>query len=280
MDASESSINMKRTAFRPDRIFAGIVERMAAEADGPTSNQGGGVGTGSILDALQLAARRSKLRRRTAENVDSRLRRLGRGLPVRMGSAMVAVVSDELEDWFRQEVLPYERALMQYLSQKQGLRADAEDLRNEIYIRILESAARAKPAVPKAFLFSTARNLLIDLARRNRVVAIDLLEDLDVLNVLIDEISPERQVSGRQQLQRISRIFDRLPEKCRGVLWLRRIEGLSQREVAQRQGITEAMVAKHVYRGLRYLAGALYEGREKADPAPLRAMEMEPNHGE
>lgn len=169
---------------------------------------------------------------------------------------------------------------MRYLSRKSGMQRDAEDLRNDIYIRVLEAAAKARPTVPKAFLFGTARNLLIDLARHNRVVAIDLLEDLDTLNVLIDEVTPERQASGRQQLQRLSRLFDRLPEKCRQVCWLRRISGLSQREVAQRLGITEAMVAKHVHRGMRHLADALYgQVTSKEEVVADSGNEQEPSHG-
>lgn len=170
---------------------------------------------------------------------------------------------------------------MQYLTRKRALRIDAEDVRNDIYIRVLESAARARPAAPKAFLFNAARNLLIDLARRNRVVAIDLLEDMDALNVLIEEVSPEQRALGRQQLQRLSMFFDRLPQKCREVLWLRRIEGLSQREAAQRQGVTEAMIAKHLHRGLRYLADALYgHGGEKSDSAGRSSQGVEPRHGQ
>ena len=189
-------------------------------------------------------------------------------------------MTDSLEDWFRHEILPYEAALMRYLNRKRALPIDAEDVRNDIYIRVLEAARKARPAIPKAFLFSTARNLLIDLARRNRVVAIDLLEDLDALNVLIEEVSPERQVIGRQQLQRLSMFFDRIPVKCREVLWLRRVDGLCQKDVARRLGITESAVEKHVYRGMRYLANALYgNAAETEGRADERAEQSEPRHG-
>lgn len=170
---------------------------------------------------------------------------------------------------------------MRYLTQKRATRSDAEDLRNDIYIRVLESAKQARPTSPKAFLFSTARNLLIDLARRKRVVAIDLLEDLDALNVLIDDVSPERQASGRQQLERLERLLQRMPARCREVFWLRRVEGLAQREVAQRLGVTEAMVEKHIYRGVRYLADALFgQVENKNTAANRRHNETEPNHGD
>jgi len=52
--------------------------------------------------------------------------------------------------------------------------------------------------------------------------------------------------------------FARMPAKCREILWMRRIQGIPQREVAQRVGMTEGAVEKHVHRGVRYLADAMY----------------------
>jgi RNA polymerase sigma factor (sigma-70 family) len=142
-----------------------------------------------------------------------------------------------LEEWFRREILPYESALMRFLYRKWVKPADAQDIRHDIYVRILEAAQRERPSQPQAFLFSVAKNLLIDRARHDRIVAIDLLEDLDSLNVMIDELSPERHASGRQQLQRLSSLFDRLPTRRREVVWMRRIEELPQKEIARRLSI-------------------------------------------
>jgi RNA polymerase sigma factor (sigma-70 family) len=190
-------------------------------------------------------------------------------------------VDDSLEDWFRREILPCEAALVRFLNRKWARREDVQDIRHDIYIRVLESAERARPTQPRAYLFSVARNILIDRARRDRIVAIDLLEDLDVLNVLIDNVSPERQASGRQQLQRLSRLFDRMPLRCREVVWLRRIEGLTQKEVAERLGIAEATAEKHLFRGLRLLADALYGDASNAESeTDDRAIEAGREHGE
>jgi len=99
-------------------------------------------------------------------------------------------VEDTLEDWFRREILPHEAALMRFIARKSTNANDAQDIRHDIYIRILEAAERSRPSSPKAFLFSVTRNLLIDRARRDRIVAIDLLEDMDTLRVLIDDVTP------------------------------------------------------------------------------------------
>lgn len=161
---------------------------------------------------------------------------------------------DPLDDWFVREVLPHEAALLRYLARVWPNAADIQDIRHDAYVRILEGAARLRPIAPKSLLFTTARNLMIDRARRNRIVPIDLLGDLDSLNVLVDEVTPERRTSIRQQLVAVTTAFNKLPEKCREVLWLRRVETLSQREVAEKLGVSEGTVEKHMMRASHLLA--------------------------
>jgi RNA polymerase sigma-70 factor (ECF subfamily) len=166
-------------------------------------------------------------------------------------------MADNLDSWFVREVLPHEAALLRYLARVWPDAADILDIRHDAYVRILEAAHRLRPIAPKALLFSIARNLMIDRARRSRIVPIDLLEDLDSLNVLVDEVTPERRASIRQQLVRVTAAINRLPGRCREVLWLRRVEGLSQKEIAARLGVSEGTVEKHMMHAARLLADLL-----------------------
>jgi RNA polymerase sigma factor (sigma-70 family) len=190
-------------------------------------------------------------------------------------------VSDSLEHWFAREILPYEAALMRYLTHRKTRYGDAEDLRHDIYVRVLEAAVGTRPAVPKAFLFITARNLLIDRARRDRIVPFERLLDFESGNVLVNEISAERQVSGWQQLQRLSKLFDRLPPRCREVFWKRRIEGKSARAVAGELGIVETTVERHLYDAFRRLANGMFgrEAQQEGD-ADEHTVNIEPHHSE
>ncbi|MEN5061942.1 RNA polymerase sigma factor [Luteimonas sp. TWI1416] len=163
-----------------------------------------------------------------------------------------------LETWFQREILPHEAALVRFLARKWVHPNEVQDIRHDIYIRVLLAAERQRPHSPKAFLFDVARKLLVDRVRRERIVAFDLLADVDSLNVLIDELSPERRAAGREQMHRLSTLFRRLPPRCRQVVWMRRIEDLPQKEIARRLGIAEATVEKHLMRGIALLAEALY----------------------
>ncbi len=165
-----------------------------------------------------------------------------------------------LDDWFVREVLVHEAALAGYLRRCWPWSDELHDLRQEVYVRVYEAAGKALPTMPKSFLFATARHLMTDRQRRARVVRIEPVGDPDAWNVLVDECSPERWCGGRQVLARLARALDRLPDRCREVVWLRRVEELSQKEVAVRMGISEKTVEKHLAKGMRLLAGHFHDG--------------------
>jgi RNA polymerase sigma-70 factor (ECF subfamily) len=163
----------------------------------------------------------------------------------------------DLENWFLSAILPHQAALTRYLIRLCRSSEDVPDLRQETYIRVCESAKRSRPRFPKTFLFTTARNLVIDKARREQVVSITYTHDGVSLDVSIDELTPERRVSARQDLQQLTRAFDSLPEKTRSVIWLRRVAGLSQRETAASLGMDESALEGRMSRGMRRLVKAV-----------------------
>jgi RNA polymerase sigma-70 factor (ECF subfamily) len=187
-----------------------------------------------------------------------------------------------LDHWFVSEILIHEAALVRYLSRVWPNASDISELRQEIYIRVYEAGARSRPASPKSFLFTTARNLMTDRRRRERIVSIDYTQDLDSLNVLVDEISPEHRLSAHQEFRRLGEAFDQLPEIVRKVIWLRRIEGLSQREAAQQLGIREGTLESHLCRGMQALANAVIGQSPPRGAAPRseeRTVDKESEHG-
>ncbi|MBO9716238.1 MAG: sigma-70 family RNA polymerase sigma factor [Pseudoxanthomonas sp.] len=189
---------------------------------------------------------------------------------------------NELDEWFVREVLVHERTLTQYLLRSWPRRDEVHDLRQEVYVRVYEAAARSRPATPRAFVFATARHLMTDRLRRSRVVSIEPVGDFESSNVyLIDEVSPERWFGTRQALRRLVEALDALPRRCREVVWLRRVEELSQNDVAQRLGISGRTVEKHLAKGMRLLADHLYGGGapEPARRAPRSGADGDQGHG-
>jgi RNA polymerase sigma factor (sigma-70 family) len=167
----------------------------------------------------------------------------------------------DLENWFVSAILPHQAALTRYLKRVCRSSSEIPDLRQETYVRVCESATKSRPRFPKTFLFRTARNLVIDKFRREQVVSIDYTPDGISLDLSIDELTPERRLAARQDLQRLARAFESLPEKTRSVIWLRRVAGLSQREAAASLGIDESALEGRMTRGMRSLAEAVVPSR-------------------
>lgn len=165
---------------------------------------------------------------------------------------------DRLKAWFVEEVLPLEAVLIQFLSRGGRSRADVEDLRQELYTKVCAAARNELPHPTRPFVFTIARNLLIDRIRHEQVVAFDTVENLEDLNIAIDEPAPDRVVIARQELRRLQLSLDKLPERFRTAIVMRKVDGLSLREIAQRTGVAEKTVEKHLTEGMRALAHILY----------------------
>ena len=164
----------------------------------------------------------------------------------------------EADAWFACEVLPLESVLMEYLHHNWRSAGDIADLRQDVYVRVYEAARQKLPDRPKQFLFATARNLLIDRVRHRNVIPIEAAADLEALEIAADTPGPERTMIARDELRQLQAAIDRLPQRCREVVMLRRVEGLSRSEIAHRMGVTEGTVSQHLAHGVRVLVDILY----------------------
>jgi RNA polymerase sigma-70 factor (ECF subfamily) len=173
----------------------------------------------------------------------------------------------DVQAWFVREVLPLEPILMQYLQHNWRNKSELGDLRQEVYVRVCEAAQKEVPEKTKAFVLTTARNLLINRTKRARVVPIESAADVDALGIAMDEPGADRVVIAREELRRLTIALDRLPPRCREAIVLGRIEGLSRREIAQRMGIAEDTVRQHLIHGMRVLTDLLHN--DSHDPGRL-----------
>ncbi len=171
--------------------------------------------------------------------------------------------------WLATQVLPHEPALRRWLSRQAHRGLDSDDVIQETYAILSELADVTHIANPRAYLFTAAQSVLLQQVRRARIVPIESVAEIERLDLHGDERSPERHAMAGQELRRIGESLATLPEKCRQVFVLRKIEGLSQREIAERLGISENTVEKHIGKGLRLLMDAL--GRGATDPAQAQA---------
>jgi RNA polymerase sigma factor (sigma-70 family) len=167
------------------------------------------------------------------------------------------ISASALKAWFIREVFPLETALMQFLQHYWRNESDIADLRQEVYLRVYEAAKAQRPDPVRPFLFTVAKNLIIDRVRKEHVVPIEAMADLDALEIASETPTPERCATIRDELRRLQAALDCLPPRCREALILARVEGLSGREIAARMGVTESTVSHYLKRGVQSLANAL-----------------------
>lgn len=202
-------------------------------------------------------------------------------LQSRGGACNLRGMEESLDGWFKREILAHDAMLLRYLLRVWRKKDEVHDLRQETYARVYEAALTSRPRSARSFLFTTAHHLMADRLRRERVVSIEAVADIDALNLSVDEISAEQHVSARQELKLLARALDQLPPRCRKVIWLRRVEGLSQREVAERLGVSVKAVEQQVSKGSRLLAEYVLAGEAANPDASLAMSELEDNgeHG-
>lgn len=178
-------------------------------------------------------------------------------------SAFEGVMLDDaqVKAWFCKEILPLEPALTRFIRRNWRNPDDVADLRQEVYARICASAREQLPTQAKPFLFATARNHLINCAKRSQIVSIEYVADLETLPIGVDHLTPDRHVAARDQLRRATAGLERLPPRCREVVRLRKIEGLSTREAAERLGVGIDTIEKQLVHGMRALVDFMLGGR-------------------
>lgn len=169
--------------------------------------------------------------------------------------------SRERAVWLGRHVFPHEPALRQWLFARiasAGLEVD--DVVQETYA-ILASIERVDHIRnPRNYMFEVAKSVILQSLRKARIVTIDMQAHARILEIPEDAPTPERVVADRQELSQVSAAIAALPDRCREVFTMRKLQGLSQRQVADALGIAESTVEKHMVKALAILTNAIGRG--------------------
>ncbi len=155
--------------------------------------------------------------------------------------------------WFSEEVHRHDASLKAYLHGSFPAVRDVDDVVQESYLRIWQARAIEPVRSARAFLFRIARNLALDLVRRERCSPVGMVADLAALPVPAESPSAASAASTNEKIALLATALLALPPIGRQVVMMRRLEGLSRAETAQQLGIAEKTVDEHLARGLRKL---------------------------
>jgi RNA polymerase sigma factor (sigma-70 family) len=156
-----------------------------------------------------------------------------------------------LQAWFQH----YSADLQTFFCRKVG-EPDAPDLVQEVYLRAMTYPSSAAIIQPRAFLFRTAANLVVDHVRKQSYRQYDNYEEIED-RTIISILGPEDTLHGREQLQKFRDALAQLPAEHRQAFLLNRFDGLSHTEIAQFMGISDKTVKRYVSKAFEHCLSCL-----------------------
>ena len=183
----------------------------------------------------------------------------GRDVPVATDAPWVPPTWDEV-------VRAHSARVFRLAYRLTGNRHDAEDLTQDVFVRVFRSLADYQPGTFEGWLHRITTNLFLDNVRRKQRIRFDALPD-DAERVAGDSPSPATEIDDRLFDPDVQRALDALAPEFRAAVVLCDIEGLSYEEIAATLGIKLGTVRSRIHRGRAQLRAALADRAPKGDAA-------------
>lgn len=164
---------------------------------------------------------------------------------------------DNIAAWVAHEILPHESAVRSWLSRRWGRAVDPDDVIQEAYCRISNLANVDHIDNPIGYFRCAVHTAAADALRRTSILNFTSMTEIEWLNVIDSEPLADRALEAGQELGRVNALLSQLSNTCRQAIMLRRVEGVSQREAAQRLGVSEDVIRNHLVRGVRKILQAM-----------------------
>jgi RNA polymerase sigma-70 factor, ECF subfamily len=148
-----------------------------------------------------------------------------------------------------------------------GNRHDAEDLTQEVFVRVFRALDNFKPGTLDGWLHRITTNLFLDQARRRNRIRFDGFSEDAEARIPGKEPGPERSFEFNNLDVDIQAALEELPPDFRAAVVLCDLEGLSYDEVAEALGVKLGTVRSRIHRGRTMLRGKLAH----RDPAAQRS---------
>ncbi len=150
------------------------------------------------------------------------------------------------------EVQPHESRLRHWLRRRFPWLTDVDDLVQDSMAKILRARSEGRVGShARAYLFQTARNAAYDQARRNNVVSIESVAEMASLSVLEDRPDAAETLSRDQELEILAQAIESLPDRCRMIVKLQKLRGLSYQEISRQLGISVNTVNAQIQKAMR-----------------------------
>ena len=153
------------------------------------------------------------------------------------------------------------RPLMQFFLRRAMSPMDAEEMVQDLFVRLLRRGDLFSLDNIDGYVFEAAANVARDRGRYDQARGQGRHVDIDDLRPESEEPGAEQILDGKQQLKRMLAALEALPPRARTVVILRRLENLTYPQIARRLGISVSAVEKHMVRAMTALKLDLIEGK-------------------
>lgn len=156
--------------------------------------------------------------------------------------------------------------LTAYFNRRVNDRAEAEDLTQEVFVRLARRPDRNNGETIEAYVFKIAASVLKDWGRHRTSrranahhTLSDYSESVSLPMILVEDRDPERVLAGKEALKDIETALRELSDRTREIFLLSRMENVHHRDIAQLHGISVSAVEKHVLRAVAHLAARAFK---------------------
>jgi RNA polymerase sigma-70 factor (ECF subfamily) len=172
--------------------------------------------------------------------------------------------------WVAREIMPHEPRIRAWFLRRRVSPDEVDELMQDAYCRLVMLDAVEHIDCPHAYFFSVCRNLMVRRLKRQQIAPFEAISEIESYRDS-GAPSPEEQVASRLAFDRVRTMLASLPERCRRIVELRKIEGWSQKEVASHMGMTEKAVEKQVSVGVRAIREGWRLLEQESQPAEQKA---------
>ncbi|MDO6489373.1 RNA polymerase sigma factor [Colwellia sp. 6_MG-2023] len=144
----------------------------------------------------------------------------------------------------------YKSSLKYFISSYVVNSQDVDDVCQETFLRTYKSSLKNEVLKPKSFMFRVAKNLIVSDFRKASTQLNEYVEDIDLVDVNLDLDTLESNVVAQEKLGVMCEAIASLPNKCRQAVVMRKVYGLSTKDIAKRMNISTITVSNYITKGM------------------------------
>lgn len=169
----------------------------------------------------------------------------------------------------------YKSSLKYFISNYVVNSQDVDDVCQETFLRTYKSSLAKEVLKPKSFMFRVAKNLIVSDFRKASTQLNEYVEDIDLVDSKLEVDNLENNALAQEKLGVMCEAIAGLPNKCRQAVVMRKIYGLSTKDIAKRMNISPITVSNYITKGMcAYNEAVMEYNNEHSEETSIKKTKM------